>query len=264
MIDLFDLYERFRARVNTHQGGHASPQRVFLGWVKDINIELFNEYYKAYEKNKDISDKLSPFYQTFNVVVTSLQGQMYDLIKRPAGYSRIGSIRIYRIGDMCAGYKGNKTIDCNGVETTECPTLLDQDELFQLQASQDAKRKEIEVDRLDSARWGALSKRISKGPTIDAPKFTLYDQGFKIAPKRLGVVIVDFFRLPVEPTFAYTIINPGQEDEAIQYNQAQSVKLEWDPTLIPEFLSRLEVLYGAYIRNPLLMQQGKEDKVAST
>jgi hypothetical protein len=262
MIHLFQLYERFIARVNTHQGGHASPHRKFMSWVKDINIELFQEYYKAYEKSKDISDKITPFYQSFNVVIEGVPGQMYDLVRRPDGYSRIGSIRVYRRGQQACGISGNTTIDCNCNEA-HCPSLIDADEAAQFEQAQDDQIQEVEVVRVDSARWSALAKRQTKGASFDAPKCTLFDEGFKIAPKRLGVVVVDFFRLPVEPVFNYKIINQGTEIEQIQFVEAGSVHLEWDATLMPEFLARLETMYGTFIRNSGLVRQGEADKAAS-
>jgi hypothetical protein len=262
MIDVFDLYERFCGKVNTHQGGHARPHRNFLNWVRDINVTLFKEYYKVFEKTQNVSDVLTPFLRSRNVVITGRPGQMHDLIRKPADYERLAHIRIYYRGGITLGKRGLDTCNCEG-QPTECPAYVDDDLQEMLQANADAELKEITAEKLDNGRWGALAARVSKKASVTNPKVTQYDEGLKILPKGLGVVILDYFRLPATPTMNYTIIDEGLETERIQYNRATSQPLEWSETLIDEILSRLEIAYGVHSRNQLVLAQGERNKAAA-
>lgn len=253
MIHLFTLYERFLGKVNTHQSGHARPVRNFENWVNDISLELFEAYYKVFEKTHHISDNLTPFLRSRNVVIVSNAGTGWDLIRRPVDYERFASIRVIRQGTTACALKGCETVNCTG-------DYVDPDELAILQAELDGTKKEVPVDKIDNARWSALAGRITKGATFNTPKCTLYDEGFKIAPKGLGVVVMDYFRKPAKVKFNYNLVNAGTENEAIQYVEAGSVHLDWPESVMPEFLARLEIAYGGFKQNNLVLQKGMMGK----
>lgn len=260
MIDVFDLYERFSGRVNTHQGGHARPHRNFLNWVRDINKELFREYYQVFEKTQEISDVLTPFLRSQNVVILPNPGANFDIIRKPTDYSRFAQIRVFKRGGVAVGLPGLPTCNCQG-EVTECPVTLDPDELVALRDQADMNLEEVAATKVDNTRWGALASRISKKATADSPMVTAYEGGVKIRPKGLGVVVFDYFRAPLEPSFIYTIQDQGLESERIQYDAVKSTKLEWDDTLTEEFLSRLQGRYAMYVRNQAIAGMGQGDRV---
>lgn len=261
MIDLFKLWEKFCGKVNTHQGGHFRPNRNFVSAVNDIRLEIFEEEYKAWEKSQIITDRMSPFLRSVNVIVTGISNQMWDLIVKPGDYEHFSSMRIWKRDNVACGCKTNETIDGRTGKKTECKFLLDADEVELAKQENDARICEISVTKVTNNRWASICNHKTLSPQkTGIPKCTQYDGGLKIAPKGTGVIILDYFRLPVEGTFDYTILNPNTEDEYIQYNLAGSQPLEFTELLIPEFLDRLQKRYGTFVREPGLYEQGEMDR----
>lgn len=262
MIDIFKLWERFCGKVNTHQGGHARPNRNFLGWVNDIRLEIFEEEYKAWEKSQIITDRMSPFLRSVNVVVAGVSNQMWDLVKLPADYAHFASARQWKRGQEPCGCTGCDTIDSTTGKKSECKiTVLDADEVELAKINEDSKICESSIDKVDNARWSALCSHKTLSPQKTGEgKCTQYDGGLKIAPKGLGIIILDYFRLPIEAKFNYDILNPNTENEYIQYNPNGSQSLEFSELLIPEFLDRLQIKYAGFIREGGLWQQGEAER----
>lgn len=261
MINIFQLWEKFCGKVNTHQGGHARPHRNFLGWVNDIRLEIFEEEYKAWEKNRIITDRLSPFLKSVNIVLTGVSNQMWDLAKLPDDYEHFASARIWKNNGEPCGCNTCETIDGSTGKKTTCNFLLDADEMAKAKEESDARLCEISIDKVDNARWGAICSHKTQSPQkTGIPKCTQYDGGLKIAPKGTGVIILDYFRLPVEAVFNYTILNPNTENEYIEYVPAGSVQLEFTQLLIPEFIDRLQKRYGTFVREPGLYEQGELER----
>lgn len=261
MIDVFQLYEKLCGKVNTYQGGHVRPNRNFLNWVNDIRLEIFEEEIAAWEKTQIITDRLSPFLKTVNIVVSKVSNQMWDVVKLPADYEHFASLRIWKNKESACGCKSCETIDGATGKKTSCEFLLDEDEMAMAREQQDGDLCEIAVDKVENMRWSAICNHRTLSPQkTGIPKTTQYDGGLKIAPKGTGIVILDYFRLPAPATFAYTIINANTEDEYIQYDEPNSKKLEFTELLIPEFLDRLQKRYGTFVREPQLYEQGEADR----
>lgn len=261
MITSFQLWEKFCGKVNTHQGGHVRPNRNFIDWVNDIRLEIFEEEYKAWEKSQIITDRMSPFLRSVNIVVTGVASQMWDVVKLPADYEHFSSARIWKRGDEACGCNDCETIDGKTGQKTECKFVLDKDEMELARQEADSKLCEISIDKVDNARWASLCNHKTLSPQkTGVPKCTQFDGGLKIAPKGTGIIILDYFRLPREATFAYTITNPNTENEYIQYDANNSVTLEFSQLLIPEFLDRLQKRYGTFVREPGLYEQGEMDR----
>ncbi len=260
-IDSFQLFEKLCGKVNTHQGGNIRPHRNFLDWVNDIRLEVFEEEYAAWEKNQIVSDRLSPFLKSINIVVSGVPNQMWDVVKLPADYEHFSSARIWKRGEQVCGCNTCDTIDGKTGQKTTCQYVLDDDERERLQSQSDGNLCEITIEKVPNNRWGALCSHATLSPMkTGIPKCTQFDGGLKVAPKGSGIIILDYFRLPKKATFDYTIINPNTEDEYIQYNANTSQKLEFTELLIPEFLDRLQKRYGTYIRENGLYEQGEADR----
>lgn len=261
MIDSFQLYEKLIGKVNSHQGGHVRPHRNFLDWVNDIRLEIFEEEYRAWEKNQIISDRLSPFLKSMNIIVTGVSNQMWDVVKLPVDYEHFASARIWKRGDEACGCNSCATIDGSTGKEAACKFVLDDDEIQKMKEETDGQLCEISIDKVDNARWGAICKHATLSPQkTGIPKCTQFDGGLKIAPKGTGIIILDYFRLPTPATFDYTILNAGLENEYIQYNSVTSKKLEFTSLLIPEFLDRLQKRYGTFVREPGLYEQAETDR----
>ncbi len=256
MITAFTLWENLIGEVNTHQGGHIKPNRNFIQWVNTISKDIFNDLYAEYEKTRIMSNMLTPFLRTKNVIVTPVPNQMWDVVVKPADYNYFASARrLTRDGKSC-GCSIYETIDGRTGKESECDLYLDEDDLKALQDQADANLCEVVIDKIKNNQWAAVCGHRTLGPTIKNPKCTDFEGGLKLAPKNMGVIIWDYFRKPLEATFLYTIINPGAEDEYIQFNTA-SQALEWDDKMIPEFIARLKDKYGVFVREPQISQDGK-------
>ena len=63
----------------------------------------------------------------------------------------------------------------------------------------------------------------------------------------------DYLRKPRDCKFAYTL---GSDDQII-FDDVNSVDLEWDTNMVPDFLGRLESRYGVYVKEELTTQMGQ-------
>jgi hypothetical protein len=252
MITSFDLWEKFIGKANTHQGGHVRPHRNFIHWVNDISFAIFEEEYALWEKTQVISDRLMPFLRSVNIVVTPVGGQLFDLVSLPKDYEHFSSARIIRRnGDACGDQSLPTVSSKDGCTEVKCSNYIDEDDKKLLEQQADDKLKEVVITKIKNNKWAGLLDHEFDRPTWDVPACTQYEKGLKVAPKRLGVIILDYLRLPSKCTFDYTIINAGLETEYIQYNPDTSQPLEWSQTLINEFVDRLKKDYGTYVREAI-------------
>lgn len=260
MIDLFELYEKVCGTFNTQQGGHIRPHRNFVDWVNDVSIELFEEYVAVAEKNQQISDYLTPFLKSVNVVVNPIAGTMYDVIKFPTDYEHYGSARVfYNSNETGCPCQGLPIID--GKDGKECENpYQDEDDKIKAQLKSEEGLCESSIIKVDNQRWGSICGHKTMSPTKKNPKITQFDGGFKIAPKQLGVIVLDYYRKPVKATFDYTITNPGNIDEYLQYNSGTSTKLEWSSVLVNEFVNRIGKKYGKFIREQFIFETSELDR----
>jgi hypothetical protein len=246
MIDLFVLWEKFTSGVNTHQGGHARPHREFTSWVNDISKEIFEEKFKnGWQKSQKITDDIGqPFLKSEPLPLTA-GSVTYDLLAYPSDYGHFSSCRIFHKEGSNAGEK----VECS---KRDSPDVAEE----HYYENQDENLCEKTIDLIDNRRWGALCEHKTKKPSFEKPYMTQTNGGFKISPKGVGYVVLDYLRLPKEATFSYTV---GPDDQII-YNQAGSQPLEWSELLIPEFLARLSTKYGKRIRNEFVYQAGSKEK----
>lgn len=257
-MDLFDLYQKTIALVNTAQGGLLRPQVNFENWLATINTELFRDMFGEYEKSQQLSDEYKlPFLKTLNVVVTPVPGAAYDVFAYPSNYEYFSSCRILmRKGNVfcptskCSFLKGE---DKNG--RGKIVEWLD-DDVKELRAlAEGGDSTEIPVELIDNQKFGSALGHLTKGPTLQEPKITQFDGGFKIAPKGIGIIVLDYLKTPTRPVFAYTA---GPSDTVI-YNGPGSTQLDWSSIVENEFLSRLAMKYGAYTRDKQITEDAKTE-----
>ncbi len=238
-IDLYELYQDVVSKVNTPQGGHFRPQTDFENAVNAINTELFEEKYNEWERSQDISDDLAPFLKSVNVIITSKTSESYDVVPYPPEYEHFSSARIF-LGKVDGGAKGCM---CEGLEIfkggDKCQTWDDPDVAALKEQHKGDSINEIKIKKVDNGRWNAALRHVRKRPTYDNPIITQYEGGFKIAPKNLGIIRMDYLKTPKKIKFAYTT---GTNDQ-ILYDINNSIQLEWSATLKSEFLARLGKRY---------------------
>lgn len=263
MITLFEIWEQLQGGLNAHQNGFIRPNRNLVNWVSVVQQEIYTDLRDEYEKSQIISDFLTPFLVTKNIIVPRLSGQMWDLIKFPPDYDYFAAARSYRRGEEFCGVCDAETVDGrNGTDQATCP-YMDEEEVQAAQDATDDRTCELKITKVPTAKWGSICERKTLKPSLKAKEWraycTQFDKGLKLIPKGIGIVVVDYFRKPAEATFEYTIKNANTEDEYIEFNANTSIGLEWDRKLLPEFIARLEKKYGKATGNQQFVQTGTMD-----
>ena len=256
MIDLFSLYQKLCGTYNTQQGGHAKI-RNFVDWVNDISIEMYTEYIANDGKDQQSEDYLMPFSRSVNIMVSNVAGAAHDIIKRPGNYENWRSMRMLYDGSGNACLCVDKPV-LDGKTACEIPYHdIDEEILSKMKAESDLT--EIQIIKVPNQNWGSVTNHRTLKPSRQRPRTTQQNDGFFIAPKGLGIIILDYYVKPKLGTFAYTIANPGAIDEYLNYDAPNSQKLEWSETLTNEFLNRLGRKYGKFIREQFLVSTSEED-----
>lgn len=286
MIHIFDLFENICGRVNTQQGGAIRPHRDFLQWCNDISVSLFEEKFAGgWEKSQKIQDDLTrPFLVSVNLPVTNTPGSLDGNLPFPKDYGHFSAARYIQ------AMKGDKTLYlpkpgklcCDGegalLEKDCKPAYIDEETWDAIQSQKEAEKKNsdekpyagtyekvqvVTVDKVRNSEWtGMLEDRFSR-PTMELPKITQYDGGFKVAPAGIGIINLDYLRKPKPATFEYTVV-PGDpvtgKGDYIVYNRTTSVPLEWSELVINEFITRLEKTYGKKIREGFIWETSESDR----
>ena len=253
-LNIFDLWQSIMSEVNVQQGGNMRPQIDYQNWVNAINMELFHEKAAAAELNDMIDDDLAPFLQSVYTMIIPQPGQAWGLMPRPTSATNPKLNYVYFAGCKVMRAVPEKIAIADG--DGNCLPYNDKD--YAALRAKFAATNVIEctVKKLDEQRWeSALGHRFKK-PTFNNPKMVQFAGGFKVAPVGIGGAVLDYYRLPQDCVFAYTI---GAGD-IIQYNAAGSIQLEWGENLKNEFLTRLKKKYAIYVRETQLYDQAVNDK----
>lgn len=253
MISVCQLYNDFKGRENTWQGGHARPNS-FASWLHEIQIEAQNDLIKALGNNQIVTDNLRCFIKSVQVPVGLLA--LNGLITYPKDYRRFSSLRFFSRkpngpGVLCK----DKEIMCGEklVCVDDCEDLTEEQKA-------DAENSEVLIERgiemIQNNFWpGVIADEIVP-PSIENPFATQFDKGFKVLPKGLGYAVLDYVSIPERPVFAYT----RDAKQNIICNTTNCTDLVWGEEMIPEFLARLKKRYSAFIRNGEGYREGESER----
>lgn len=90
------------------------------------------------------------------------------------------------------------------------------------------------VDLVTNKAWGDIQQSELEPATLLFPKYTEFNSEYRFLPRNIGIVMLDYWKRPVKPIWAYTIVN-----NVPVYNPTGSVDFEW-----PEFaLNRVMSVY---------------------
>jgi len=264
MIDTFDLWKRFCADNNTFQGGFFRPERDFEATINSISEEAFANFTAQDEKSQQNDDWLAPFANTVNIIVLPTAGN-WGLAPYPSVmvgkekkivYGAWKAARALQHKEQCFCETGSDVLDNDGI------CITNETEIQKLQRVDRYKDGIIEatITKVESSHWGACLEHETKGPTFENPKLTQFSEGFKVAPRQVSVIVLDYYKIPKKAKFAYTIApgvpQTGAGDYLI-YDKASSVALEWPETMIPYFLDKLQQVYAKFTRDATLFQMNK-------
>lgn len=263
MIDPFDLWKKFCSDNNTFQGGFFRPDRDYQENLNAISLDAFATFTAMDEKAQQIEDWLAPFAKTVNIIVTPGAGN-YGVAKYPAApnpnpYEAYKAARSLQYKDKCMCEDGAEifSVDSEGKCAKATETEIQKQERVERYK---AGIFEATITKVPSSKWSATLEHETKCPTFESPKITQFDEGFKVAPRSVSVMVLDYYKKPKAAKFAYTIA-PGNPQtgagDYLVYDLANSVPLEWPQSMIPYFLDKLQQIYAKFTRDPELFQMNK-------
>lgn len=262
MIDLFDLYNRFCTDNNTFQGGFFRPERDFERAANTVSQDIWNEWTALAEKTQEIDDNLAVFLKSINIIVVPTN-KNEGLAPYPKVYGRYSAARVIQHKDQCLCDEGKDTFEngeCKSEAVTGSEAYIDLKTQERIEKYKDGITEQ-QLYKVESSKWASLLNHKTKCPTFEDPALTQYDKGFKVAPRQVSVVVLDYYIEPKYAKFVYSNapgnVQTGAGDYII-YNAQQSTKLEWPETMIPYFLEKLRDVYARYTRDPNLFQMNKK------
>lgn len=246
-----------------NQGAYISPP-MFVSMANDISKELMQEKFAKWQESQKLTDDMYNLLKTVNLTIPQLPGKPYDLATVPADFAHFSSARIIYNTERFKGcvtkeYKcvdGKTGCECESTECTADNKYIDPDLVELEKMERDEHLAEAMVKIIDNQRWAAKLTHKTKKPTWNSPAVTMIGGDMKVAPKNVGVLLLDYFVIPQDSVFAYTV---GANDEII-YDAANSVSLPWPVTLKPEFLARLMKKYGVAIGDKNMEMAGERDR----
>lgn len=252
MITVCQLWNYFRGRENTSQLGHTKPSN-FISWLHEEQIAMQNKLIEDLGNNQTVTDNLRPFAKSVQIAVSDFISG--SIIPYPVGYRRFSSLRYFSkkingVGCLCADIPlMDKEGNCKPV--ADCGKPLTEEDKVELANSEDLC--ENSIDMIPNQKWGSVCQHEIVGPSLELPYATQFDKGFKVLPKKLGYVVLDYIEIPILPVFKFTEIR--HKINCI----AGSTSVAWGEEMLPEILSRLKVRYNAFIRNEAGYSEGEKE-----
>jgi hypothetical protein len=251
MLSLLTIWNSFQSYANTFQGGWYRPNTDFQPAVNDISKKLWEQWTGQAEKSQEIKDHLSPFLKTKNYIVENVVGNNFGVLKYPSDYGRFSSARIILNNQKC--------VPCPDVNNGQCENgdFKTAEEVSEEYKDNLTQRM---VELIDNQKWFSCLNHLTKNPTFESPKMTQYQGGFNVAPRKVSVIVLDYYVRPKEGTFAYTIApgdtNTGAGDYLI-YDPVNSIQLEWPETVLNEFVIELGIRFGLFTRSEFIISMSQ-------
>jgi hypothetical protein len=230
--------------------------------VNDISLDFWNKWTEQADKSNEIQDELSPFRRSVNLIVNAGQSG-FGTMSYPVDYGRYSSARILVAGEETFPDEELDTCNCEGASID--PNERQESDFEKLSRLEKFKDKitEYPINKIPNGKWGGALQHKTKKPTLEKPLITQYDKSFKVAPRNVSVIVLDYYVMPKPSLFAYTI-SPGNtitgQGDTIIYNKEKSVPLQWNESMIPRFISELKLKYGVVTRDPFMVQASQINK----
>jgi len=114
---------------------------------------------------------------------------------------------------------------------------------------------DIEVPEIDNGKWGAsLSSQVAP-PTRRFPKCSFFSNYLEIRPTEIQFVEMDYFRVPKNPIWNFTIVNNREV-----FNPIGSVSFEMDDLFHNDIVFRMASYLGINLSFPQFVQYAEAQK----
>lgn len=249
-ISPFELWQDFRTWVNTQQGGFMPPQSVFIRVANVASLNLWKMWTRNAEKSQEIKDNLLPFLVSKNIITTK-SNSFYATFSPPSNYGRFATAKILFTKDK-------QTVPSIEVDKGKCCKGNKMNIKFVPETDGDKSEDyfnntvEAEIQIVDNQKWSAMLQHLTKFPTFEKPKMTQINGGFKVAPRDVSVVVLDYYTEPEDAVFGYTP-TPGNlvtgSGGSINYNPSTSKNFQWGKQVKPDLLEEIKKVYISYTRS---------------
>ncbi len=235
------------------------PQSIFIRAANVASIELWKKMTREAEKSQEVRDNLFPFLVSKNITTTR-SNSYYSIATPPPDYGRFASAKILLVNEKTT--VPDKDVDdgkiCNKKGRL---TVFKTDEELAKDYYENVTESLVEL--VDNQRWVAALKHLKRKPSFERPKITQINKGFKVAPRDVGVIVLNYYVQPVDAIFGYTNV-PGNLETgsggAIVYDPNKSRNFQWNITVKDDFLEMLKKVYIGFTRDGLYQQINASQK----
>lgn len=246
------LYDNFNSLNNTFQNGFVRPVADFIPAVHEASLEFFNILAGQETKTEQVQSVLIPFAKSASIAVEKL-GREY-IAKYPVDY------KYYRAGAIIS--LDGKTFADKDTDVFKGACLLSEEEKIDFLPSEEDYQR-FPLVKVFPNQWNGIMRHPNRKPDLDHQRAYIVqrdkERGFEVAPNQVGVIIVDYYRLPVAPKYNYDEVE-NYPDSKIVFKENGSQHLEWGDEMIPAFLYRLSKRYGYTTSDELKLQVTNIDK----
>lgn len=240
MITMCLLYNDFKGASNTWQGGHFRP--LSFEWaVYEAILEIFNEHRKIWEESQIVTDTLLPYFKR-----AQLQVKNYNeggLVPYPKDYSSFSSLRYFSRNKKGGTGKLCGDLDIMDKDTQLCRPLRPEEKAAALASIEELHEQTI--TKVDNMRWGSVAEHEFLAPSINNVYSTQYGNGFKVLPKRIGTVVLDYLAKPERAAFIYT----KDPRHNIICDPEKCGKILFGDEILPELMARIKTKYASFIKD---------------
>ncbi len=258
-ITPYELWLDFKTWVNTQQGGFMPPQSKFIIAANIASLQLWKRWTREAEKSQEIKDNLQPFLVSKNIITTQ-SNSFYSTFIPPVNYGRFATAKILLT-------KEKETVPDIEVDNGKCCKGKKVNIKFKPESglAEDYYNDTIEaaIQIVDNQKWSAVLEHLTKFPTFEKPKMTQINNGFKVAPRDVSVVVLNYYTEPIDAIFGYKPVagNPQTgSGGAIVYDPLTSRNFQWGKQVKPDLLEELKNVYIGFTRSGEFQQINSAQK----
>lgn len=113
----------------------------------------------------------------------------------------------------------------------------------------------IQIDEVKNVAWGFIQQSPLQTPTLRFPKYSEFATVIRFLPRNIGIIEMDYFRIPVQPVWGYTILSSRPV-----YSSVTSTDFEWDEYSTNEIAAIFLNLIGINLKDGEIVAWSKEYK----